>query len=213
MGLQGEIRAENHRHRRWSWRHLGNLSAQWLPDLNGAVRVWARTPQVIRDMNNALDFSPHHEHLLAEAEERLISATSEREVASIVRSLARALASADGATVVLKRGERVAYVDEDAIGPLWKGQDFPIEACISGWAITHRQTVVIDNIYDDPRIPIIAYKPTFVNSLAMAPVRPENPIAALGAYWADPHRATAAQVRGLEAAAQTTAAALERLRA
>lgn len=134
-------------------------------------------------------------------------------VAAIVRTLARTLSGADGATVVLKRGDRVAYVDEDAIGPLWKGQDFPIEACISGWAITHRETVVIDNIYDDPRIPVIAYKPTFVNSLAMAPVRPDNPIAALGAYWAKPHRATRAQVEGLEAAAAETARALQRIHA
>jgi len=151
--------------------------------------------------------------LVAEAIAKLQQADSELAVAAIVRSLARTLAGADGATVVLKRGDRVAYVDEDAIGPLWKGQDFPIEACISGWAITHRETVVIDNIYDDPRIPIIAYKPTFVNSLAMAPVRPANPIAALGAYWAKPHRATRAQVQGLETAAAETARALQRIHA
>lgn len=156
-----------------------------------------------------------HESLdqLAEANERLTRAESELEVASIVRTLARALSGADGATVVLKRGERVAYVDEDAIGPLWKGKDFPIEACISGWAITHRETVIIDNVYDDPRIPVVAYKPTFVNSLVMAPVNPASPIAALGAYWAKPHRATPAQVQGLETAARVTAAALARLHA
>jgi GAF domain-containing protein len=158
------------------------------------------------------DLSPESQALLADATERLSRAESETEIAVIVRSLARALAGADGATVVLKRGDRVAYVDEDAIGPLWKGKDFPIEACISGWAITHRQTVVIDNVYDDARIPIIAYKPTFVNSLAMAPVRPTDPIAALGAYWAEPHRAARWQVQGLEAAARVTALALQRVR-
>jgi GAF domain-containing protein len=150
--------------------------------------------------------------LLTNANQRLACAATESEVASIVRTLARVLSDADGATVVFKRGDRVAYVDEDAIGPLWKGQDFPIEACISGWAIRHHQTVVIDNIYDDPRIPVVAYKPTFVNSLAMAPVRPTDPIAALGAYWATPYRANRAQVLGLEAAAHATAVALERLR-
>jgi GAF domain-containing protein len=158
--------------------------------------------------------TPPHDRdaLLAEATVKLLQAKSEMAVAAIVRTLARTLSGADGATVVLKRGHRVAYVDEDAIGPLWKGQDFPIEACISGWAITHRETVVIDNIYDDARIPVIAYKPTFVNSLAMAPVRPADPIAALGAYWANPHRATRAQVDGLEAVARLTATALERVR-
>lgn len=38
-----------------------------------------------------------------------------------------------------------------------------------------------------------------MNSLEMAPGRPEDPIAALGAYWARPYRALPAQIRGLEA--------------
>jgi len=50
-----------------------------------------------------------------------------------------------------------------------------------------------------------------VNSLEMAPGRPEDPIAALGAYWARPYRALPAQIRGLEAA-RTTALALQRIR-
>jgi len=29
------------------------------------------------------------------------------------------------------------YADEDAIGPLWKGQRFPMDHCISGWAMVH----------------------------------------------------------------------------
>ncbi|HVY84159.1 MAG TPA: GAF domain-containing protein [Caulobacterales bacterium] len=150
---------------------------------------------------------------LAEAIDSLAEAETELDVAVIIRSLARRLTTADGATVVLKRGDRVAYVDEDAIGPLWKGQDFPIEACISGWAILNKQTVVIDNVFDDPRIPIVAYKPTFVNSLAMAPVRPHDPIAAIGAYWAKPHRATKEEVKALEAVAEAAAFALDRIQA
>ena len=31
------------------------------------------------------------------------------------------------------------YADEDAISPLWKGQRFPMSACISGWAMLNRQ--------------------------------------------------------------------------
>lgn len=150
--------------------------------------------------------------LAPDVSERLAAAQTEQDVAGIVRTLARNAGKAEGASVVFKRGERVAYVDEDAIGPLWKGQDFPIEACISGWAILHRQTVAIDNIYDDARIPQEAYKPTFVNSLMMAPVRPIDPIAAIGCYWAEPHRATAEELRALETIAQATAIALESVR-
>ena len=46
----------------------------------------------------------------------------------------------------------------------------------------HGRTVAIPDIYEDERIPHDAYRPTFVKSLAMVPVRQEEPIAALGAF-------------------------------
>lgn len=144
--------------------------------------------------------------------ERLAGAKSELEVADIVRTAARALTGADGVSVVLKKKDRVHYVDEDAVGPLWKGQDFPIEACISGWAILHRETVVIEDITGDPRIPLAAYQPTFVKSLAMAPVGLPNPIAAIGAYWGTQRRPTDDEVQALEVMARAAAVALENTR-
>jgi hypothetical protein len=59
------------------------------------------------------------------------------------------------------------------------------------------QTVVIPDIYLDDRIPHDAYRPTFVKSLVMTPVRMEDPIAAIGAYWA---RTTAVAGRDRQAA-------------
>ncbi|WP_395647261.1 GAF domain-containing protein [Terricaulis sp.] len=141
----------------------------------------------------------------------LAAARDEMEVAALMRKLARAMTSADGVTIVFKAGDRVAYVDEDAIGPLWKGRDFPIETCISGWAIRHRQTVAIEDIFADERIPHEAYKPTFVKSMMMAPVHPPKPYAAIGAYWARPHRASMFELSRLEAAAAIAAVALRRL--
>ena len=35
--------------------------------------------------------------------------------------------------------------------------------------------------------PLDAYRPTFVKSLVMTPVRLEDPVAAIGAYWATAH--------------------------
>ena len=55
-------------------------------------------------------------------------------VTSVVRTAARELTGADGATFVLKDEDKCYYADEDAIAPLWKGQRFPLSACISGWA-------------------------------------------------------------------------------
>lgn len=150
--------------------------------------------------------------VLVEATERLSSADDERAVAAVVRTAARRLTGADGVAVVLKKDDRVHYVDEDAIGPLWKGQDFPIEACISGWAILNRQTVVISDINGDPRIPLAAYQPTFVKSLIMAPVGMPDPIAAIGAYWATRRRPTDEEAHALETIARAASVAMENVR-
>ena len=130
-------------------------------------------------------------------------------VAEIVRHAARELTGADGATFVLRDGNQCFYRDEDAISPLWKGQRFPMSLCISGWAMLNRQATVIPDIYLDPRIPHEAYRPTFVKSLVMVPIRTLDPIGAIGNYWASPHTATAEQVELLQALADSTSIALE----
>jgi GAF domain-containing protein len=97
------------------------------------------------------------------------------------------------------------------MSPLWAGQRFPASSCISGWAMLNRQSVVIPDIRFDERIPQEAYRPTFVRSLAMVPVRRHDPIGAIGAYWATRHRATADELTLLEELAAVTGAALERV--
>ena len=121
--------------------------------------------------------------------ERLVSVIKElsltRDLAAImaiVRRAARALSGADGATFVLRDGDCCYYADEEAIGPLWKGQRFPLQSCISGWAMIHQQPAVVEDIYSDARIPIDAYEPTFVRSVVMVPIRAMEPIGAIGAY-------------------------------
>lgn len=84
-----------------------------------------------------------------------------------------------------------------------------MSACISGWAMLHRQQAVIEDIYADPRIPADAYRPTFVKSLVMVPIRTESPIGAIGNYWATPHLATDEEVRVLQALADSTSIAIE----
>lgn len=134
------------------------------------------------------------------------------EIQEIVRVAARRLTGADGATFVLRDGPHCFYADEDAISPLWKGRRFPLESCISGWTMLNRQPAVIEDIYSDERIPHEAYRPTFVKSLAMVPIRTIDPIGAIGNYWADPHRASPAEVELLQALADSTAIALENAR-
>jgi hypothetical protein len=120
--------------------------------------------------------------LLSEARERLGVARSQVAVIETVRQTARDICQSDGITFVLREGELCHYVEEDAIGPLWKGQRFPLSSCISGWTMMNAQTAVIEDVFEDPRIPYDAYLPTFVKSLIMTPVGEKN-VAAIGAYW------------------------------
>ena len=122
--------------------------------------------------------------LLAEARERLGVARSQVAVIETVRQTARDICGSDGITFVLREGDLCHYVEEDAIGPLWKGQRFPLSSCISGWAMMNAQTAVIEDVFEDPRIPYDAYLPTLVKSLIMTPLGEKN-VAAMGAYWRD----------------------------
>ena len=133
-------------------------------------------------------------------------------IIGIVRNAARRLTRADGATFVLRDGQECHYVDEDAIGPLWKGKHFPMSTCISGWVMQNATQAVIEDIYADSRIPADAYRPTFVKSLAMVPIRQQSPIGAIGNYWASNHKATPEEVAILQALADTTSVAMENAR-
>jgi putative two-component system response regulator len=149
--------------------------------------------------------------VLITAAQELALAPSLLAVQTIVRTTARALARADGATFVLREGDECFYADEDAMSPLWKGQRFPIDVCISGWAMQHRETVVVPDIRTDERIPQDAYRPTFVRSMAMIPVGGGKPVAAIGVYWATPGIASAEGIVEVRSLAALVAMALTRL--
>lgn len=147
--------------------------------------------------------------LLVETVERLSSARTVEDVAAVIRSAARTISGADGVSFVVRAGQECWYVDEDAIAPLWKGKRFPLEACVSGWAMLNGKMAIIPDIYEDYRVPHDAYRPTFVKSMVMTPVRPADPIAAIGAYWAEKRQPTLEEIMRLELIARATATALE----
>lgn len=140
---------------------------------------------------------------------QLSSCQSLGDVVAVLRGTTRDLIKSDGVTVVLRDGDQCYYVEENAIGPLWKGRRFPLSACISGWSMLNRQQVKIEDIYADSRIPHDAYRPTFVKSLVMTPVRASDPVGAIGAYWATHHAATFEELSILQALANSAAMALE----
>lgn len=151
--------------------------------------------------------------------ERLVDVVQELSLArdldaitELVRHAARELTDADGATFVMRDGDDCYYRDEEAISPLWKGQRFPMDTCISGWVMQHHQAAVIDDIYSDPRIPHDLYRSTFVKSLVMVPIRKREPIGAIGIYWASSHRSKPDDVHLLHALADSVSVALENVR-
>lgn len=139
--------------------------------------------------------------LLAAAADRLAGAQSQQDIFDIVRTSARGVCSADGVTFVLRDGNQCYYVDEDAIGPLWKGQRFPMTHCTSGWCMLNAETAAIANVFADPRIPHDVYRRTIVKSLVMTPVGGDMPIAAIGLYWGDEMRFADNEIATAEALA------------
>ena len=141
--------------------------------------------------------------------QRLSLARDLASIMEIVRHAARSLVNADGASFILKDGDLCFYAEEDAVGPLWKGQRFPLETCISGWTMLNHQAAAIEDIYLDARIPDDSYRSTFVKSLVMTPIRTVAPVGAIGVYWAKRHRATAEEIELLQALADSTSIAIE----
>jgi PAS domain S-box-containing protein len=155
---------------------------------------------------------PSLRSLLTEAGKALGAARSLSDVIEALRSTARSAIGAEGIAVVLKDDDQCYYVAEDAVAPLWSGSRFPANSCVSGWAMRHREMVVIPDIRLDPRVPQDAYRETFVRSLIMAPIGHPEPVAALGAYWSEPRPYDADAVETLQLLAQLAATAIENAR-
>jgi signal transduction histidine kinase len=146
---------------------------------------------------------------LAEAVEQLAAARSLDSVIDILRNTARRIVSADGIAIVLRDGDLCHYIAEDAQAPLWAGQKFPVETCVSGFAMMHNETVAIPDIYIDPRVPYDAYAGTFVRSMVMVPIGRPEPVAAVGAYWSETGQPSGHEIALLEALSRAAATALE----
>lgn len=149
--------------------------------------------------------------VLVDVIHELSMASTLKAVTRITTIAAREIAGSSGSTFILREGGLCYYVDEDAISPLWKGERFPMAACISGWAMIHKQSVLIPDIYKDERIPHDAYRPTFVKSLCMIPIRAEDPIGVIGNYWSDGYLPSKEEIHILQILANSTAIALNNL--
>lgn len=168
----------------------------------------AKDPDAPERSGATLDYTGALEYLV-DVVRRLSLARDLHAITEIVRRAARRLTGADGAALILREGDHSYFAGEDAIAPLWQGRRFPMRECVSGWAMIHRQPVAIENVTSDARVPREIYGDTFVQSMAMVPIRTENPVGALANYWARPHVATEEELRLLQALADATAVVLE----
>jgi PAS domain S-box-containing protein len=156
----------------------------------------------------ALRRSEERFRLLSETIERLSTASDREKVLATVFRAARALTAADGVSLVVREGDQCHYIAEDAVGPLWSGQHFPLMSCVSGLAMVDGHTIVIPDIAADARVPQAAYEPTFVKSLLMVPISNDSGAAAIGAYWARVRTPEPEEVEVLEALSRVAGARL-----
>lgn len=162
-----------------------------------------------------MTLSSDHEHEfsapLTRAAKLLAATRSVDDIVAVLRTAARSVVGSDGIAVILREGDFCHYVAEDAIEPLWRGQRFPLTACVSGWAMLNRRSVIIPDIESDPRVPLEAYTRTSIRSLAMVPLGSPEPVAAVGAYWCAFVELDTGTIRRFEILAQVAAAAFTRV--
>ena len=190
------------------------------------VRWWSALNTPVHDADGQVQYILHQAEdvterasrtrfqQLAAVLERLSVASAQDDVLAVIRDGARELVGAVGSSLVLREGDQCHYVAADSLaGPLWMGQRFPIGECVSGWAMLHGRSAVVEDVLDDPRVPREVYEPTCVRSVIMVPVGTPEPFAAIGAYWAERQRHDPEDVAALEALARAAAEAIGRSRA
>jgi signal transduction histidine kinase len=192
-------------------RQLDDMTPRDLVSAAGADAGARLAFQFIRMQGGGADaFSSSDCHHVLDALRQLSGANELDAVMRVVRTTARALTGADGATFVLRRGDSVLYADEDAIAPLWKGRTFPVAECVSGWCMERGEAIAIADVFADPRVPSVVYEPTFVKSMLMVPIRQHDPMGAIGTYWASRHEASVREIELLQVLADAVSVAVDR---
>ena len=146
--------------------------------------------------------------LLSQVLSDLARAPSVEAIVAIVKSSARALVGADRSALVLRDGDTCLCVDEDGIGPHWKGQRFPLDQCVSGWTMLHGVPAAITEIGADPRVSLETCRTT-VKSLVMIPFGRTGTEGAIGVYWDTRHSASGEELGLIQALADATSVALD----
>lgn len=146
---------------------------------------------------------------LVVAVQQLSLAKDRAAIERVVPKAARAIARAHGATLAFRDRDRCRYVSEDGIAPLWQGSNVPLHESVSGWSMQTKAAIVVNDVYAEPELPKERFRSTFVRSFVVVPVGHEDPVAAIGAYWASKNRVEPESVELLQALADSASSAIE----
>lgn len=103
---------------------------------------------------------------LIDSTERLATARPLEAIVEVLRDTARSIVGAEGIAVVVREEDKNFYAAEDFIGPLRNGSRFPLESCVSSWAMRIGETARISDSRMDGRVPPAAYAPARRDSFA-----------------------------------------------
>lgn len=170
-----------------------------------------RTPEAAGRVELDILTLQEREALLGQTMTRLEAQSTEAGVIEVIRSVARAIAQAEGITIVKRIGDRTEFIAEDAAERLWTGLQFEIDKCLAGRAMTEAQSVIVPDITIVENIHLNAYLATFIRSLIAVPIGEGHPTHAICAYWRDSGPIDADTVTLIEALSRAMAAALARI--
>jgi diguanylate cyclase (GGDEF)-like protein len=148
------------------------------------------------------------EGLIAAVRDLSVSGSA-ADIHRVLSRTARRLLKADGCGLVTVEGLLGCYAEEDGATPGWKGRRIPLDASVAGWCVRQRQTVLIEDVRADIRLPVAPYWSTPVTAVAMVPVRSRDPLGALACYWTTRHTPSADQVSFIQSLADSASLALE----
>jgi PAS domain S-box-containing protein len=179
--------------------------------VTGLVGIWSNITEQKKSQGEIIRLT-NRLNLLTLIIKELSSARTLEHVISIIKKSARNLLGADGFTFILKENNQCHYIEEESIKPLWKGQKFPINGCLSGWVMLNRQITIIDDVASNPKTPADVYAHTFVKSLVITPVNMQDPVAALEFYWGRKYKPAEQEIELISTLADATARAIENVK-
>ncbi len=127
----------------------------------------------------------------------------------VVHRATRQLTGADGTTFLVGGAAGVSAVGD--VGDVGDGHLDELASYLGDLAMSHCHTLAIADLAADERIPAEVARRTRARSLLMVPVRSHDPVGVIVASWEHHHEMAGTEISVLQALADSTAMALDKL--